>query len=240
VFAVHTAQRSSGDGQVGPLETSVPQHSLFTERLFAEQAEGEKGGAAHTRQFVLEPRQGDGLMPVTLKRDYCGPGGAGGADAARTDEAHAAAWHDAGGGGGGGGGHSPGGRDDRGHHHISEAEAAGKGRGLALPSPDTPARITVSHTADGGWEPWVLELTAKQRNRLIEKLKLSHQDARALKATARMTKQRAAQRRCVPPARAESGRPRCVAGRSCAVPCRGDLAVRKFLRSAGSAMCTSV
>ena len=40
---------------------------------------------------------------------------------------------------------------------------------VALPATSQPAYMAVARTADG-WEPWVLELSVKHRNRLVEKL----------------------------------------------------------------------
>ena len=67
---------------------------------------------------------------------------------------------------------------------------------LGLPHTTSPSELAVLRTAKG-WEPWVLELTAKQRNRLILKLQLSDEETCSLKAAASRHKQRDSQRRYV-------------------------------------------
>ena len=48
-----------------------------------------------------------------------------------------------------------------------------------------------------GWEPWVLKLTAKERNQVINTYNLTDAEATHLKKAARRTKQRASQTRYV-------------------------------------------
>ena len=81
------------------------------------------------------------------------------------------------------------------HSFSTEAAGAGHGRGMSLPG--STARPVVARTADGGWEPWVLELGTKERNRFIKQRGLSPADAKALKVATRQSKLNAAQRRCV-------------------------------------------
>jgi len=74
---------------------------------------------------------------------------------------------------------------------------------LGLPHTTSPSELAVLRTAKG-WEPWVLELTAKQRNRLILKLQLSDEETCSLKAAASRHKQRDSQRRYAARRRAAS------------------------------------
>lgn len=50
-----------------------------------------------------------------------------------------------------------------------------------------------------GWELWVLKLSAKERNQVINMYQLTDAEATNLKKTARRTKQRESQKRCAIP-----------------------------------------
>ena len=59
-------------------------------------------------------------------------------------------------------------------------------------NPTRPPHMLVARTAHG-WEPWVYELTAKQRNLCIKDMNLSREEANSLKAESRRRKQRKSQ-----------------------------------------------
>ena len=69
--------------------------------------------------------------------------------------------------------------------------AVGEHAAMATRSPAGDQRTV--RTAEG-WEPWVLELSAKERNRLVKEINMTDEEERDLKAAARRTKQRKSQR----------------------------------------------